>query len=1336
MRTELFIKIPTNEPGIILNPNFTDGLNNWTIQVSTADNEYGVCYPAVTGSSFVMYQDNIILKTGWYLVKFTIVPPKDGTLDGILTFGLAQDVDEYASTVGEHKVFMNVTTLTDNKIYIATTGVFNGGITNISIEGLDGDWKQLSLNSDEDIALTLQISDISDISSKNSSYSKTITLPGDYNNNVIFNHIYNISSFGAFELNKDIRCRILQDSINVFEGLFELSNVNINGNVISYEALVSSENYTLFTKMGDKLLRGNRLPGDDLDFSEYRHIMNAANIIASWDNLGSGYTYGCINKQCRSSNQFTSANTFKVDEMSPALFIKEIFDKILRKAGFTYQSEFLESDYFKSLVYPLVQRWMYMNESDTNKYYMDRNGGPKYSKTIDFLDTLIQIIPDTTTRLDFTEPYTASAYNSGGNDWNVVTEGENVTFSGGRYTVEHSGYYNVSVKEYFDLYLQTSGGSSSLWDLTVLTTEANEKYTQVKFKCQIIKKRGALELVIYEKKFNNKDNEAFDIVLPSTIEMSNVSTNSQSIEPIFSDTFEYDGSFYVKEGDQIFIKYVYEMEFTRSNTLWDGTFQSPGNYWLFFKDTVPCTCSLVKSTYESGSYLAPDNKYEITLDTRITEDIEYNPTLILHDNIKQSDFISSIIKMFNLYVEDIGNNTLLIEPRDDYYSTNVIKEWQLNKTFPQILTRASDLNEKVLSFSHDTDETRLIKNYERNYTTERIYGEYYKINGNNKYIDNRQEIRTIFMSVPSTRMMENPINNYYGNDLNSHISYLIVPVIYNDVTSPSDVDYNQKYKPTIFNFKPYQNIINTGFKFKLKSETTSSEYTTYPYFGHFSNAYEHNSGTTDLNFGTNPDRYYDDWFWNDSWATTNNLYNLYYSNMIEEYLDNDSKILTCYVDLKPKDIYDFRFSDKILIDGNYFRVNKIIDYVIGQPTKVELLTIKNQIFDFDIIERPSQNLEEFNTDIKIVPHIYQDTDANVFYLNSDGNTTRIATINNLIFNISEGENSVTQQNSESIAYGIYSMCQGYKNYVYGDYSTAEGIECLVEGDYAHAEGYYNTSRGNASHTEGRANLAVGNGSHCEGYYNLTSGLTSHAGGYLNSAIGNYSFVHGRECEANGDYSFSCGFNNISEGQSSISIGEYCEALDNNSVSIGYHNISDGEYSVSLGSWCEANGRNSIAIGYGSKSFRHQIMFSNSNSTSGQSGLVNLYCIGSGAYYQELKIDNTYFPMFKTRSNVSAILKIGHKSYSNLNGEHVMYSEIYHLMFNGNTINEKESISRLHKNWWGAPVPILPDLDVDFEIYDDYYYLVLSIRLNLNTSDLETFACLEWCEHQNSIYSYY
>lgn len=446
MKTELFIKIPTNETNPLLNSKFLDGLNNWTVFNGTQTTDYGACYPGVGGG--IIYQEDIITAVGLYKIGLTVVPPKSGVLEGSVNVQIGA-VSLTFDAVGSSFQYLELPTYSFDRVWIIFNGGFNGGITNISVEGVSGTWKEIELYNDEDIPLTLNVADISDITTKNANYSKTIVIPGSPNNNIIFENIFNISEDDTFMMNKSFPSYILNNGTLILDGNFELLRVSKTRGFNEYEGIVYSDYANLFTQIGNKLLTGNSSSGDDIDFSEYNHILTPAIIKSSWANTnGSGYVYAPINKDGRTGTSFVNPHKFLAEDMSACLYIKEIFDKILEKEGFTYESDFLNSNYFKKLVYPSVNRNLYIAESTVNKtaFSADFDNETIYTATAN---------PVTTKKLTLAAP--SAVVVSGNTQWELVSQGDDDPWDEVlyEYTVPIDGYYDINFNFQFDVYLRS-----------------------------------------------------------------------------------------------------------------------------------------------------------------------------------------------------------------------------------------------------------------------------------------------------------------------------------------------------------------------------------------------------------------------------------------------------------------------------------------------------------------------------------------------------------------------------------------------------------------------------------------------------------------------------------------------------------------------------------------------------------------------------------------------------------------------------------------------------------------------------------------------------------------
>lgn len=211
----------------------------------------------------------------------------------------------------------------------------------------------LDTTDSDGISINYSISDIVDISTRNASFTKTITLPETKNNREVFGFISDLSSDGTlFNPNKKVEAYVLVDSIIVFEGYLQLKNIkpNFDKNEKFYECVIYASNFTFFNLISNKYI-------SDINFIEYDHTYSTASVINSWKSYSnSGYFYGLKdtgnNWYWEDINGRTPTNQLKLKDWKPDVYIKTIWDKIFSGSGYTYNSSFLNSQKFKNLLMP------------------------------------------------------------------------------------------------------------------------------------------------------------------------------------------------------------------------------------------------------------------------------------------------------------------------------------------------------------------------------------------------------------------------------------------------------------------------------------------------------------------------------------------------------------------------------------------------------------------------------------------------------------------------------------------------------------------------------------------------------------------------------------------------------------------------------------------------------------------------------------------------------------------------------------------------------------------------------------------------------------------------
>ena len=218
----------------------------------------------------------------------------------------------------------------------------------------------IDINDSFSTLLTLAIDDIKDFGAKNTTFSKTIVLPGTKNNNKIFGNIFNInarndynpaeSNFGAnFNPAISADAIIFADNMQVFKGVFRILEIIVDDGFIEYECAVFGELGGFVAALGNAKI-------EDLDFSAYNQAWTYTNITNSWNTIaGSGVLFPLIDYGAAS----TAKVDFNFDTLRPALYVREILEKTITASGYTWDFPLLSTALFNRLIVPHNQKTLY-----------------------------------------------------------------------------------------------------------------------------------------------------------------------------------------------------------------------------------------------------------------------------------------------------------------------------------------------------------------------------------------------------------------------------------------------------------------------------------------------------------------------------------------------------------------------------------------------------------------------------------------------------------------------------------------------------------------------------------------------------------------------------------------------------------------------------------------------------------------------------------------------------------------------------------------------------------------------------------------------------------------
>lgn len=741
-------------------------------------------------------------------------------------------------------------------------------------------WYLLDTTDYSPISLQYQISDINEIDTRRASYSKTITLPMTKVNRKVFGDITNPAISSSVNPNLKAQCYILVNTIPVFQGSLQIVNSTYEDvmNNETIDVVVYSESDDFYKNLGEKYI-------SDLYMDDLYHIYGTTSVVESWSGNANdlGYYYPFIDYGTDWTKSYIGPNgTSSVHyyDMMPAVYVKTIIDKMFREAGYTYNSNFFNSTTFGRFIIPFTKEKLEQVLSVPDYYFSaGRSSTYSYTGSSGLLDQRIKFNKTTS---PYTDPL--GAWDTTNYEWT-----NNGTFTWGNPPVT----YNVSYKQRFKFHLEinvptgVSSGGIYIWAYRSRNpiTGATQEYP-----INLIGQPTGVVL--------NTSN--------ATWKISAQFNPSGTLWIVDGFTDWLDGApntatAPIYPGEKVYFKVSSWLSRTGAGTL------------LELGDKSFVESDIKKDLYSNLYNETPGSGTDIELPVIV------DMNKVLPDNVKQKDFMNSVIKMFNLYVEPdkIYPKQLNIEPRNDYYNAGPIEIWtdKLDLNSPIKEEILSNTQYRTILGTYKADKDFYNEDYTLN--TNKIYGEY-KEELENEFLSDEKKIEVTFSPTPLVNMTG------YDKFIISKIGKRT-----NNVFS--------KYTSNIrFLMKPESGLLSLESEsFKYEGVTR----TTYPYAGHVDNP---NDVNYDLNFGLIQNLY----GWDTDW-TNNNLFETYWKDQFDEFNDKDSKLVTCEMYLNPTDIYNFRFNKKIFIEikgnGQYYRVLSITNYDPGQAktSTVQLMKIKN-----------------------------------------------------------------------------------------------------------------------------------------------------------------------------------------------------------------------------------------------------------------------------------------------------------------------------------------------------------------------------------------------------------
>lgn len=913
---------------------------------------------------------------------------------------------------------------------------------------VNGNQVYLDIDNSFGISLNYSISDINDISTKNSSYSKTIILPDTPINKKIFGYLFKLNTkSNTFNPQKKTKCWVIKDTLTQMQGNIQLVSItyNRNTNKNEYNCVIYADNDNLFKNIGEKYL-------SDLNLSRFDHNWSLTNIINSWNtDYRNGYYYPLIDY----GFPLQMSQDLKNENFFPSIYLKTYIDQIFTEAGYTYKSDFFESEFFTNLIIPFNNKNL---ESTLVDLELDEfNNIFDVALTTDISSTWFRA-GGSSGKFDF-DNQDVAVWCPVVCDYEVFNPNANYNTTNGVYTNPPDFAFSQKLKIKVDIisHCKTVDNQTPQWTENFTTfVAADENGSTIRTETW----EDDIYIFVFRSKSpvgTNYNGGTFGPNMPvGTWYLYNKDWQIWPTTTFLANTITFGGkrAYSVKNGNLTstaigggYYRYRGEIE-----TDWvNGEPMRVGEKLIVYiarkaRATVGGVPK-IKEFYIEANGTAPIDPwtqgFRLQLEASTTQAVgnsfletkRYCP-----QNVKQKDLLSNIIKMFNLYIEpdkEITNN-FIIEPRDDYYN-----KYTKNKDWSTKLDVSREINSRIASdtqartniFTYKSDKDGMNTNYTN--ATAQIFGEY-KYDIDNDFLSKDKKIELIFSPTP-TNIMASSANIFIPTISGSNTT----------VTKSNGMNIRILFKKKI----------NTTGNDKIKVAGAGSfgstvTYNYYPYAGFLDDPinplYSLNFGQVQLikdgNYVIG--------------NTPNTLFYKFWQNTITELSNPDIKVITAYFKLNANDIYDFRFSDLIyfIVNGEpgYYRVNKIYDYDPSNEatTKVELIkTLEYKINPIPIYENQSgfrtpfseqKNYINIFTDNAPITGIFNTAESNVVksvnnivagelnYLNSPSNIV-----------IGDG-NSV--DNSNNILSGEGLRVTGGNNILVGSYSTIQGSNNVIIGD--------------------------------------------------------------------------------------------------------------------------------------------------------------------------------------------------------------------------------------------------------------------------------------------------
>jgi len=813
---------------------------------------------------------------------------------------------------------------------------------------VSGETVFLDTYQNEPVLINLSFAELQDITKKNSAFSKSFSLPGSKTNNRVFNYFYDLNTVPTdFNPNLKYDTSLMWDGYEILTGNIRLNSVAVADGEIIYNVTFYNQIGDLMANIGDKFLFDLNLSGLSHPYSQ--EVIPQSNLDPTlfpitgstnysyqngkilWGLFNIGYEYNQANSLIYQNTpliKFTpvsygpstvsyvptipnfdfSGSPVRDWYFKPAIQVKELYSQIVNQAGYSINSQFFDTDYFSKYYMPL---------KFTSESIYPSNAVPAcftYSGLTPFVGGI-------GVYTGFTNPSTGQTCNTLG--WSATTTG---------LTISSEYAYEYEIKFTFDVQPASTCDFLGIFrpnvklefrDGTTNTVLYNQSYCDISqynisfsqffnitgtstfqifwyakdafiknFKFEIVNPPRFLisgTTIDYSIEFPTNDYKQIDFITSINKYFNFVvvpnpeNPNDLTIEPIID---------YIGKGP--ILDWTKKVDFGKSQNMFPSNALVNGTLEFDFK---------LDKDYSNNDFNNAANRVFGTNKFLLGQDYK--------DNTTKFDYIFG--SPIDITIDNAYTPLLTVESMAKVQQTDkdgiVTQQFQSFKILPRLIYRGPTIPNDNWGFIGGA--TVLSGNaFCTSGITVDVTGAGYL-----KYTDCVNQNIYVFRNTGSFTIPDC-----------ANASTILPGFPYSQVATfsitSSGTTCTDLVLPEIFQYWYMNTSQNDRF-------TNLNRFTTYPYnYNDFSHYLNYRGSDTAK--AVTPEYVF----------SAEDLYNVYYQDYIEDVISETNKIYSCSAYLIPYDIQSLEWNEKILIGNQYFRINKITNFNLLEPSLCELELIK------------------------------------------------------------------------------------------------------------------------------------------------------------------------------------------------------------------------------------------------------------------------------------------------------------------------------------------------------------------------------------------------------------